>query len=388
MRRIYRFSIVGCLLAVWFSYFAPSIGAGFQPMKTTVFSEGSVPPAFRGSFACIQELNDKPFSDLLIQDCVAKLKANYFIRDVEVHTQEMDEGRWVSVEFHLSSESVIVDDFRIQTFDSQGPEIWKMLSKSDANLHVRGTYTWSAESAAYSAITFLYRAQGKLVGVIPEVKMDYKKGKAWVNFRVVEGPATLKHPLTPPYGTWCNDHATYISWLDTDDGVPVELIESNLALASAFTCFSDELAQRDKDYLSKMSILTTASVEYSGSIGTRRIEYRLRAKPLKVEKISLRGYGYAPLNLEDGDPSVLKNLRLKNGELFSRQAVRESTEYLRKTYSKDGYWAEVRVQEEPAGADGLRVTFSVLEYPLQTVIVDGHVLQSTKEHLNDAATAY
>ena len=34
----------------------------------------------------------------------------------------------------------------------------------------------------------LYRAQGKLVGVIPELKMDYKLGKAWVNFRVVEGP--------------------------------------------------------------------------------------------------------------------------------------------------------------------------------------------------------
>ena len=67
--------------------------------------------------------------------------------------------------------------------------------------------------------------------------------------------------------------------------------------------------------------------------------------------------------------------------------MRESTEYLRKTYSKDGYWAEVRVQEELSGADALRVTFSVLVFPLQTVVVDGHLRQSAKEHANNAAGA-
>ena len=58
--------------------------------------------------------------------------------------------------------------------------------------------------------------------------------------------------------------------------------------------------------------------------------------------------------------------------------MRESIEYLRKTYSKDGYSAEVRVQEGLSGADALRVTFSVLVFPLQTIVVDGRVLQSAK----------
>jgi hypothetical protein len=209
----------------------------------------------------------------------------------------MDDGRWVSVEFVLSSDSLTVDDLTIKTFDGQEPEIWKILSRTDGNLHVGGIYSWSAASLANNAITFLYRAQGKLVGVIPEVELDYKQGKAWVNLRVVEGPATLKHPLSPPYGEWCDDRITYVDWSSSNDGIPFDLIESGLALASPFTCFSSELAHRDKAYLSNLSFLSDSSVDYSGPFGNRTIRYKLKAKPLKVEKINLRGYGYAPSNL-------------------------------------------------------------------------------------------
>jgi len=353
-------------------------------MKTTVLSEGSVPPAFE-LFGCIHKLNGKPFSAQLIQDCVAELRANYFIRDVKVNSKEMDDGTSVLVEFVLSSESLKVDGLTIKTFDGQEPEILKILSRSDNNLHAGGMYSWSAESSTYFAITFLYRAQGKLVGVIPEVKLDYKQGKAWVNLRVVEGPATLKHPLSPPYGEWCDDRIMSVDWSTSNDGIPFDLIESGLALASPFTCFSNELAGKDKAYLSNLSFLSESSVEYSGPFGNRAIRYKLKAKPLTVEKINLRGYGYAPSNLEDGDPSPLKNLNLKTGELFSRRAVRESTEYLRKAYTKDGNVAEVEVQEELSGADALQVTFSVLVFPLQTIIVDGRELQSTKAHANDGS---
>ena len=383
MPRICAAIVSSCLLAIWFSCSTSS--ANIQTMKTIVLSEGSVPPAFSGPLACIHELDNKPFSDQLIQDCVAKLKGNYFIQDVEIHTKVMDHGRWVSVEFVLRSEPLKVDNFTIKTFDGQEPEIWKMLSRSDSNLHVGGMFSWDAESSAYFAITFLYRAQGKLVGVIPEVKLDYKQAKAWVNFRVIEGPATLKHPLSPPYGAWCDDRIMYVDWSSSNDGIPFDLIESGLALASPFTCFSNELSQRDKAYLSNLSFLSASSVEYSGTFGNRTILYKLKAKPLRVEKINLRGYGYAASNLQDGAPNLLKNLNLKTGELFSRWAVQESTEYLRKAYTKDGYWADVRAQEELWGADALRVTFSVLVFPLQTVIVDGHELQSTKDNANDVS---
>jgi hypothetical protein len=392
MRRIGRTLVLSCLIAVWFSFSSPCDGAGIQTMKTIALSEGSVPPAFRESFGCIYELDDKPFSDLLIQDCVAKLRTNYFIRDVKVHTREMDEGRGViSVEFVLSSEPLKMEGLTIKTFDAQEPDIWKIISRSDDNLHVGGIYNWDAESTTYFAITFFYRAQGKLVGVIPEVKLDYKQGKAWVNFRIVEGPAMLKSPLTPPYGEWCEDRISYVdysSWSSSDDAVPLELIESGLTLAPPFTCFSDELAKRDKNYLSHLSILSASSVEYSGPFGNRHIKYNLKAKPLKVGKINLRGYGgYTPTDLEDGDPSLLQNLKIKTGELFSRRVVQESSEYLRKAYARDGYWANVTVQEEVSGTDTLNVTFSVLVFPLQTVIVDGHVLQSTAKLTNCLASA-
>jgi hypothetical protein len=336
--------------------------------------------------ACIHELDNKLYSDPQIQNCVAKLRANYFIRDVKVTIQEEKiENRWVDIEFVLYGEPLPIDKFTIATFDQQEADIWKFLSRSDGNLHVGGIYDWSVESWTYNSIQFFYRAQGILAGIVPTVTLDYKQRKAWISFKVIQGPPTLRHPLVPPYGKPCNDHASYIDWSGTDDGVPVELIESDLALASSFTCFSEELAQRDRKYLSGLEFLSNSSVEYSGSLGSRRIVYSLKAKPLKVEKISLRGYGHAPTNLDDNDPNLLKNLKLSTGVLLSRRAVYESTEYLRKAFTKDGYWADVRVQEELSGADSLRVTFSVLVFPLQTIVVDGHLLQSPAKLASDAA---
>ena len=86
---------------------------------------------------------------------------------------------------------------------------------------------------------------------------------------------------------------------------------------------------------------------------------------------------------------LLKNLTLKKGELFFevRQYERVPNTSGRHTH-KNGYWAVVNVQEELSGADSLRVTFSVLVFPLQTIIVDGNVLQSAKESANDAAAAH
>lgn len=242
------------------------------------------------------------------------------------------------------------------------------------------TYMWEGciagkPSVTYESIKQFYRAQGRLVAMVTKLNLDYKQRKAWVYFKVVQGPTTLPHPSVPPYGKACSDHTSSISWYETDDGVPVELIESGLALASPFTCFSDELAQRDKTYLSKLSILSKAVVDYSGPFGDRRIEYKLKAKPLKVEQINLRGFGDVPSHLEDSDPSLLKNLSLKTGDFFSHSAATDCANYLRKAFVKNDHLAEIAVQEELSGTDALRVTFSVLVFPLQTIIVDGQVIK-------------
>jgi hypothetical protein len=62
-----------------------------------------------------------------------------------------------------------------------------------------------------------------------------------------------------------------------------------LELGSAFSCFSNELAARDKVYLSDISFLSAPSVEYSGSFGNRRIQYKLKGNPLKIAKVNLQG---------------------------------------------------------------------------------------------------
>jgi hypothetical protein len=349
------------------SFADPSVAG--KDVKTVVRSEGSIPPA-RILLACIHELDNKPFSDPQIKDCVGKLTANHFIRDVEVHTKETEDGR-VLVEFVLHGESLTVDELRIDAFDKQQAEILKHLSLNDNNLRVGGTYSWPAESSTYEGIRQFYRVRRKLVGIVPKLRLDYTQGKAWVSFTVIPGPTTLPQPLIPPYDQICKDRVTSISWWGTGDEVPVELVESNLGLASVNSCFTDELAQRDRAYLSTLTILSAPRVDYSGSAGSRHVEFALKARPLRVAEVDLRGFGDLPSDLGKTNPSILNSMNLKAGEFFSHSAATKSAEYLKKAFSRDGYWVEVAVQEELSGTDKLLVTFSVLVFPLQTIIVDG-----------------
>jgi len=344
-----------------------------KSMKATVLTEGSIPPA-RELFSCVRELENKPFSDAQIKDCVATLAALSFIRDVKVNVRETTDDASL-VEFQLTGPSLITEELTVHTFDNQESNILKLLSLNSNNLRIGGIYTPPAESSTYEAIRQFYRSNGKLVGAVPKVTLDYKQGKAWVDFAVVPGPTVPSYHLAPPYGEACNDRVMYVSWLNSDDGVPTELVESGLALNYPFSCYSEELVQRDKTYLSNLAFTSTPSVDYSGAVGNRHIDYKLKAKPLKVGEVSLRGFGNAAANLEGSDPNLSKNLTLKTGDFFSRIAATKSVEYLKKAFSQNSDWTEVTVQEDLVGADTLRVTFSVLVFPLQTVIVDGHEIK-------------
>jgi hypothetical protein len=373
MHQIHRVHVLIFLLTISLPHAGFCADVETKTMRTLPRSEGSVPPS-QTLLQCIRELDNKPFSDPRIKECVAKLTANYFIRDVKVHTKEM-EGGWTLVEFVLSGEPLVLNELTVHTFDKQESEILRLLSLNQAALRVGGTYNWEAESSTYDGIKQFYRAKGILIGVVPKVALDYKQGKARVSLTVVPGPPIPSDPLVPPYGKPCNDRITFVNWLQTDDGVPMELIDSGLALHSGFSCFSEELARKDKAYLSNMEILSSSFVDYSGTLGNRHIEYKLKAKPMKVTQINVLGYGDVPSNLADSDPSVLNNLSPKPGEYFSHSAVSKSLDYLKKKFSRDGNWAEVTVQEELSGKDALRITFSVLVFPLQTITVDGQEIK-------------
>jgi hypothetical protein len=361
------------LVAICLSLLPRGAEAEIKKMRGELLTEGSVPPA-QVLYSCVHELDNKPFSDAQIKSCAEKLRANYFIHDVKVKTTELKDS-W-AVEFALSGESLNLDLFQIHTFDNQEAALLAMLSRNnDYNLHAGSIYTMPAELSTYNGIRQFYRARGQLVGVVPNVNLDYKQHKALVSMRVVPGPPILPEPLSVPYGEPCDDRITYISWWDTSQGIPMELVQSNLALRSFYTCFSEELAQRDETYLANLAILTEHLVLYSGAFGDRHIQYKLKAKPLKVEQIELRGFGDVPANIENSDPNLLNNLSLRSGDFFSDSAKNKSMEYLKKAFSRTGYWVEVTEREELVGTDALRVTFSVLVFALQTVVVDGREIK-------------
>lgn len=373
MQRLHRVLVLVSVLALLSSYRPSCAKDNRNEVKAVLRTEGSIPPA--GTlYSCVHELNKQPLSEVKIESCIRELSLNSFIKKVEIHKNEMEDGR-VLVEFLLRGDSLAINELKIDTFDEQEGNLLKILSTNTAYLQIGGTYTWRAETSTCQAIRQFYLAKGKLVGITPEVHLDYKQHSADVKFKVLSGPTIPPQPSGPLFGQNCDDRVTSIDWSRTDDAVPIKLIESNLAVGYLNSCFSDELAQRDKSYLSNSSILTSSLVGYSGSFGSRHIKFALKGKPLRIEQINLRGYGNASANLETDSPGLRDDLNLKIGESYSRSAARKSVGFLNKAFSKDGYWTEVTEHEDLSGETGVLVTFSVLVFPLQTVIVDGREIK-------------
>jgi hypothetical protein len=222
MRHIWKVTISFLLPMICFLSATLCTDAQSKKMRPVILTEGSIPPA-RGVFACVRELEDKPFSDAKIEDCVATLNAFPFIRDVKVNVRESYDDTSL-IEFHLTGPSLITEKVAVRTFDNEESNILKFLSLSANNLHVGGIYRSAAESSTYEAITQFYRSKGTLVGAVPKVKLDYKQSKAWVEFTVVPGPTVPAHHLVPPYGEACEDRVLYVSWMNSDDGFPPNLL--------------------------------------------------------------------------------------------------------------------------------------------------------------------
>src|SRR5260370_38517417 len=80
-------------------------GAGHpRMMRTYLRPLGSVPPS-ENLFRCVDELNEKTYSDALVRECRTIIAALPFMQEVHINKSDMEDGRTL-VEFVATAPSL------------------------------------------------------------------------------------------------------------------------------------------------------------------------------------------------------------------------------------------------------------------------------------------
>ncbi len=341
-----------------------------QEMSTYLrLTEGSIPPVGT-PFNCVADLDGKPYSAKLVQNCLQLIAHVPYILSARIQSNRLPEGG-KHIEFVVRAKALVTQvlSFTVQPDDLPRLQAWVALNPN--NLKTGGTYTPAAGSSTYQAIKQFYLARGILVGIVPTVRLEYRNGTAEVNFAITKGPNVPPQPAYFPYGPVCEDEVTYVDWSQVDQSVPIPLVEAQLRIRALGTCFTPEFAKQDEETLKNMAIFKNASLEYSGAKGARHMAVKIKGAPLPLAAINIRSFGAYTKCAENR----AHDLPLVSTNLYSSAVARETTEYLKKVCSGPDRWVEVTEDDHLTQNGQLQVSFNVLVVPLQSVFIDGNQIK-------------
>lgn len=341
-------------------------------LRTAIRSIGSVPPG-DSLFRCTTELNGKRYSNRGINECIKSLEGLPFVQRIKVHKSGLKDGR-IFVEFEVTAKSLPIREITFDCAQGEKSELQAWLKISPGALRLGAPFSRDEEAVTYQAIKSFYLSRGRLVGIVPTVDLRFREGTASVSFRIVYGPEVRSEPQLPPHGPRCSDAITGEDWSSTDKYVPFALVHSAVSLSAPLACYSHEAAQHDQSVLDDLGILESSAIEYTGQPGERKISYKLKGKPIILADVSIHTYGSADTCLEAAGQS----LKLKAGETYLRQNADQSAAGMEKACSRPGMWTEVTEADRLTAGGRLQVVFNVLTFPLQTVLVDGVVVDSVQ----------
>jgi hypothetical protein len=339
-------------------------GAG-RNMHTSLRTVGSIPLTL-ASFGCVAELNGKPYSDKLVNDCLRSIKEVSFVKNATVQKSLLSDGR-IFVKFEAKARSLRITSMTFNVDEAEERELKEWLKSTLGTLRAGADFSGDDEAVTYEQVRRFYFGRGLVVGIVPRLDLSYSSGTARVNFEIVKGPKFPRESLTLPYDVPCTDRIEGANWSQTDDHVPIELVMSLVRLNASLACYSDQAVQHDQQVLRNLPFLESAKVEQDGEKGNRHLSYAIKGRQLNVRQVSLRTYG-TPSSCSD---HATENLPLKTGSVFSASAARQSVDDLTKTCSRDRFWVEVREEDQFVDPNQLDVTFHVLTFPIQTILVDG-----------------
>jgi outer membrane protein assembly factor BamA len=327
---------------------------------------GALPPGGTGLYACIQDLNGKPYSEEGAAHCLQSLRAASFVQQATLKKSLQKNGQ-IQLIFVLEGRKLDLHDIKIKTAESDREPLDAWLKKIYGFPHPGQPYDEEAREDLFMGVWTFYSTRGRSVLLTPIIRFNYSEGTASVEYLVNEGPRVPATAAVPPYGPSCKDRVGAVDWNGIDEDVPVSFVEEIFKKWDMGACFSEEAFRIDQRRLENSELFTIASAVLSGAVGDREISLHVEGKPLQINEVTQRVYSISPIL--DNRPH--EELPLQAAQIYTRKKAKESEDILKKFYTRPGWVVEVVENDEISSNGMLHVTLSVLASESVRFFVDG-----------------
>ena len=169
-------------------------------LRTWVEDRGSVPPV-NPWFACVHQLERKPYDKRRAQECLDSLVSHPEIQKGRISFRRYKHGDLLT--FHLQSPKLIVSDMEFGVAAGDLVKVHELIAANGSALRVGEPYEHQREGSSWLVLDMLLRSQGRRAGVTRTLHLDYDKKTAQVAYKIWEGPPDEPERLVPPYAEQC-----------------------------------------------------------------------------------------------------------------------------------------------------------------------------------------
>lgn len=334
-----------------------------RELHTWLEQQGSVPPIPQW-FSCFRELKDRTYDKAKSRECLDSMLSHAEIEKGKIVFKRHKNEDLLT--FHIESPSLIVSDVDLGVSARELAQVHELLAINGNALRTGEAYESYREGSSWLILDLLFRSQGRRAVVSRTVHLDYNKKTAEVAFKIWDGPLGNPQPLVPPYVEPCKITNGYFSWTDADDLSPVDFVERQMKTKWC-GCFSEADVRDDLAVLRGLKFLKEVNISVEGSGDTRSIDVHLRANPIPISEVKVRGYGLLDGMAESETPPIT----IHAGDAYSRSATRSLQKLLEKTFAKGGRQVKVFADVQVTAAGEARLDFSILAYPDDVVYING-----------------
>lgn len=323
-------------------------------IDTRIEIAGSVPPVV-SLFDCVSSLRGKSYSQVASQDCLNRLLATGYFDEGRFGT-ERNHDRVVLV-FHLKSPPLALTKLDLQFNDPDKSNLEVSLDSTSGVLRKGEAYTQDAELATSRQISKFFFLKGRRIGVHSRVNLDFRTKTATVSYWVVEGPMGPGPGDVEPYSLDqdCEEFVAVVDFQHSDDRVPLSLVQ-RLMKTHFGSCFDQASVQADAEALRDKGLFGNVEFLVEGRRGQRNLVLTISGKPLNVRSISVKCYGEP----ESYCQSIIEDLPLKRGAIYSRSADWLTRDQIQKTLKKPHENLWVFEDINPEGDSALAIGYGVI----------------------------
>lgn len=348
--------VVGILLSANAHY---GLGQSRAELRTSLDDSGSVPPIPEW-FNCVKELESKPYEKSKAQECLDSILSH---PEIEKGATAFDVRQHL-LTLSVESPTLIVKDLDLDIPAGDLTKFNPLLSE-DA-LRVGASYTRHGEWRTWFGLDLLFRSEGRRTGVSRTLHLDYARKTAEVAYKIWEGPPVEPGVLPPPYSPPCPVTNLNFNYIDVDDFTPVDLVRRRMRI-KPMGCFSETDLREDRTALNNLVFLKESNIKVSGDGGSRSFIFHLRSKPIRIDNVTVHGYGLLSA-LSDND---IPSLTVHSGDVYMRSRAGEQELSLKKFFTKDGWQVKSFTDMQVDAKGKATLDFSILAYPDDVVYVNG-----------------